>query len=113
MTIANPKPEVYATLSSLGYSTAQSSQNVFNEVPAITYRVINNHTRYDLDNQIVIQEVEIAVDIWANDSVTASSILSEVELKMRSINYRLQTSLDVPAPKGSLYHINATFKGLR
>ena len=113
MTLTNPKPEIYTALASLGYVASQSSQNVFNSLPAITYKIIGNETRYTLDNQIMIQEISVGIDIWTEDSVTASRILGEVESEMRSINYRLQTSLDVPSPKGSLYHISATFKGLR
>ena len=109
----NPKPEIFNKLKELGYPVAQSSQNKFNEVPAITFRIDGNYTDYSLDNDIASQEVTVTVDIWANDSVTASSILVLAETKMRELKYRLNTSLDVPSPEGALYHINATFIGLR
>ncbi|MBR3169200.1 hypothetical protein IKF23_02050 [Candidatus Saccharibacteria bacterium] len=79
----------------------------------MTYRIDGNATDYDLGNDIASQEITVTVDIWANDSVTASSILAEAEAKMRELKYRLNTSLDVPSPEGALYHINATFIGLR
>lgn len=113
MTLFNPKPEIFNKLRELGYPVVQSSKNVFNEVPALTYRIDGNATDYDLDNDIASQEITVTVDIWANDSVTASSILAEAEAKMRELKYRLNTSLDVPSPEGALYHINATFVGLR
>ena len=113
MTLFNPKPEIFSKLRELGYPVVQGSQKVFNEVPALTYRIDGNATDYDLDNDIASQRVIVTVDIWANDSVTASSILAEAETKMRELKYRLNTSLDVPSPEGALYHINATFVGLR
>ena len=113
MTLFNPKPEIFSKLRELGYPVVQSSKNVFNEVPALTYRIDGNAADYDLGNDIASQEITVTVDIWANDSVTASSILAEAEAKMRELKYRLNTSLDVPSPEGALYHINATFVGLR
>lgn len=113
MTLFNPKPEIFSKLNELGYPVTQSSQNVFNEVPAITFRIDGNDTEYYLENDIATQAVTVTIDIWTNDSVTASRILGEVEAKMREIKYRLNTSLDVPSPQGALYHINATFIGNR
>ena len=113
MSLFNPKPEIFNKLSELEYPVTQSSQNKFNEVPAITFRIDGNDTDYYLENEIASQEILVSIDIWANDSVTASSILVQVEAKMRELKYRLNTSLDVPSPEGALYHINATFIGNR
>ncbi len=113
MSLFNPKPEVYSKLSELNYPVTQSSQNKFNEVPAITFRIDGNETDYVLENDIASQRITVTIDIWTNDSVTASSILAQVEAKMRELKYRLNTSLDVPSPQGALYHINATFIGIR
>ena len=113
MTLYNPKPEIFKKLSELDYPVTQSSQNIFNTVPAITYSIQGNSADYDLDNEIASQSILVSVDIWTDDSKTASSILAQVEAKMRELLYRLNTSLDVPSPEGALYHINATFVGLR
>ncbi len=113
MTLFNPKPEIFNKLRELGHPVTQSSQNKFNEVPAITFRIDGNNTDYYLENDIASQEILVTIDIWTNDSVTASSILAQVEAKMRELKYRLNTSLDVPSPEGALYHINATFIGNR
>ncbi|MDO4271543.1 MAG: hypothetical protein Q4C83_00975 [Candidatus Saccharibacteria bacterium] len=110
----NPKQEIYKKLSEIkDAAVSQSSQNIFNEVPAITYRIDGNGANYDLDNEIAYQDVRVSIDIFTDDSVTASKLLAQVEAKMREMKYRLDTSLDVPSPKGALYHINATFNGLR
>ncbi len=113
MTLFNPKPEIFSKLSELGYPVMQSSQNKFSDVPAITFRIDGNSTEYYLENDIASQEILVSIDIWTNDSVTASSILAQAEAKMRELKYRLNTSLDVPSPEGALYHINATFTGNR
>lgn len=106
-----PKSEIYAKLNTLGYYCHQGAQAVFadNEVPAITFRIDNNSVNLDLDNEIASQDVEAVVDIWADDSVTASSILSSVEGAMREIGYRMTYSADVPSPEGCLFHINCRF----
>ncbi len=113
MTLFNPKPEIFSKLSELNYPVMQSSQNKFAEVPTITFRIDSNETDYYLENEIASQQVLVTIDIWTNDSVTASKILAQVEAKMRELKYRLNNSLDVPSPEGALYHINATFIGNR
>ena len=106
----NPKTEVYKILKELGYKTVQGSQAVFNQTPCITFTVQHNSVNLDLDNQITHQDVIVNVDIWADDSKTASAILAEVEAKMRSIFYRMTSSLDVPNPPDpSLFHTACSF----
>lgn len=106
-----PKTQIQKTLSELGYYCHQGAQASFadNEVPAITFRVDNNSVNLDLDNQIVSQDINVVVDIWADDSITASRILSEVEEAMRLNGYQMTYSADVPQPKGCLFHINCRF----
>lgn len=106
-----PKSQIYETLKALGYYCQQSSQSVFadDETPAITFRLNDNSVNLNLDNQISSQEIEVNVDIWTDDSVTGSRILSEVEEAMRSIGYRMTYSADIPFPEGSLYHTNCRF----
>ena len=110
----NPKPEIYAKLCEIeDVQVSQSSQNIFNTTPAITYRIDGNAADYYLENDIASQQILCSVDIWTDDSKTASILLVQVEAKMRELNYRLNNALDVPAPEGALYHINAAFVGLR
>lgn len=113
MSLYNPKPEIFKALKELGYPVTQGSQAVFNSVPAITFRINGNTTDYYLENDIASQEITATIDIWADDSITASKLLAKVEAKMRTLKYRLNNSLDVPSPEGALYHINATFTGNR
>lgn len=108
-----PKQEIYQALNTLGYTTVQGAQSVFNEAPAITFRIADNSTNLDLDNEIASQDIVAVVDIFADDSPTASGILSQAEAKMRSIGYRLSYSADVPSPEGALYHINSRFEAIR
>ena len=55
-----------------------------------------------------LEDIEIIVDIWAEDSVTASTVLSQVEDIMRRNNYIMSFSNDVPNI-GNLFHINNRF----
>lgn len=112
-TLNKPKAEVYAKLNSLGYACSQNSQAIFNDVPAITFYVGDNSPSYTLDNEIGVSNVQMIVDVWADDSVTASSVVEEVESAMREIGYLLSYSADVPTPEGALYHVNLRFDAIK
>lgn len=109
----NPKTEVFAKLKTLGYTCVQGSQAVFNSVPTITFSVGDNVPRYTLNKEISASDIEIVVDIWANDSVSASSVAKKVELAMREIDYLLTYSADIPFPEGSLYHTQMRFGAVK
>lgn len=104
-----PKSDIYNSLKKLNYYVSQSQPSTFNELPAIIFKIGNNSINYDLDYNIVHQDIEVILDIWAEDSVTASKVLSEVEEVMRLQNYMMSFSSDVPNI-GNLYHINNRFK---
>ena len=103
-----PKSDIYNSLNNLNYYVAQSQPPTFNDLPAIIFRVGNNSIEVDLDNEIRSQDIEIIIDIWAEDSVTASTVLSQVEGLMRNNNYKMSFSDDIPN-KGNLFHINSRF----
>ena len=104
-----PKKDVFNILSTLSYTLSQSSEAVFNELPTLTFRVGNNSVNLDLDNEILCQDIEIIIDIWAEDSVTASNMLNEVEALMRQHGYKLNFSADVPNVDKNLNHISTRF----
>lgn len=103
-----PKSDVYNSLKQLNYYVSQTQPATFNELPAIIFSVGNNALDYDLDNNIISQDLEIVIDIWAEDSVTASKVLSQVEEIMRLNLYKMSYSNDVPN-NGNLYHILTRF----
>lgn len=106
-----PKSDIYSSLKKLDYYVSQTQPPTFNELPAIIFNVGNNTLNYDLDNNIISQDLEIIVDIWAEDSVTASKVLSQVEEIMRLNLYNMSYSNDVPN-NGNLYHISNRFTKL-
>ena len=103
-----PKKDVFNSLKELGYYVSQTQPPTFNELPAIIFSVGSNSIITDLDNNILSQDLEIVIDIWAEDSVTASNVLSQVEEKMRLNLYNMSFSNDVPNI-GNLYHIATRF----
>ena len=111
----NPKPEIFAKLNSLGYSCKQGFQETFlkTEVPAITFTIGDKSARSELDGTPSAYDIEAIVDIWANDSVTASRIAGEVEAAMLDIEYLLTYSADVAAPEGCLNHMNLRFSAVK
>lgn len=90
------KVEINTLLSNLGHEVVQGSQTVFNDLPTITFNIGNNRPQLDLDGNILSQEVEVLIDIWADTSTAASSILVEVEEAMREAGYKLNYAADVP-----------------
>lgn len=105
-----PKTDIYNSLKSINnsYYVAQTQPSTFNTVPAIIFKVGNNSINTDLDNNILSQDLEIIIDIWAENSVTASSVLSQVEEVMRQNQYNMSYSNDVPN-NGNLFHIYSRF----
>lgn len=103
-----PKSEIYNLLKTLGYYVSQTQPDLFNELPAIIFNVNNNSVNLNLDNEIVSQELEIIIDIWADNSTQASAVLSEVEKQMRSQLYMMIYSADVPND-GNIHHIYCRF----
>ena len=104
-----PKSDIYNSLKTLNYYVSQTQPPVFNDLPAIIFRVGNNTIDTDLDNNILSQEIEVQVDIWAEDSVTASNVLSQVEEIMRKNLYKMSNSNDAPNIN-NLYHIVSRFR---
>lgn len=103
-----PKTDVYNSLKTLNYFVSQTQPTIFTDLPAIIFSVGNNGVTPDLDGNILSQDIEIQIDIWAEDSVTASTILSQVEELMRSNLYIMSYSNDVPNVS-NLYHIVCRF----
>jgi len=103
-----PKSDIYNSLKTLNYYVSQTQPTEFTDLPAIIFRVGDNSINTDLDNNIISQDIEIIIDIWAEDSVTASQVLSQVEEVMRLNYYNMSFSSDVPNV-GNLFHINSRF----
>lgn len=103
-----PKTDVYNSLKALPYHVSQTQPAIFTDLPAVIFSVGNNSVSTDLDGEISSQDIEIQIDIWAEDSVTASTILSQVEGIMRSNLYIMSFSNDVPNVS-NLYHIVCRF----
>lgn len=103
-----PKTDVYNSLKTLPYFVSQTQPTIFTDLPAIVFKVGNNGVSTDLDGEISSQDIEIQVDIWAEDSVTASTVLSQVEEIMRSNFYIMSFSNDVPNVS-NLYHTVCRF----
>lgn len=103
-----PKSDIYNSLKKLRYFVSQTQPPIFINLPAIIFKVGNNSINTDLDNIILSQDIEIQIDIWAETSVVASRVLSEVEEVMRLNHYNMSFSNDVPN-SGNLFHIVGRF----
>ena len=109
----NPKTEIYNALKDLGYACKQGNQDTFNSVPAITFTIGENVPQYTLNKEVSASNIQAIVDIWADDSITASRIAGEAELAMRNIDYLLTYSADIPFPAGSLFHIQMRYDAIK
>ena len=89
---------------------SQQSQNIFEVLPALTFYISNQKTAQDLSGQIVQQETEVTIDIWANTSTEASEILRKLEATLRAEKWKLVFSADVPNPDKTIFHTTTRFE---
>lgn len=102
------KTSFYALLDTLPYEIVQGSQTIFTQLPKITYTVASNTPRLNLDGKILAQDVEVKLDIWAETSTQASTMLQNVEQLLRNNGHRLTFNADVPNPE-DIVHISTRF----
>lgn len=98
-----PKALIYSKLSELttpfpDLAVYQDRPEVLEEAQVLTFRIQSNVPEYDLGFEIAIQDITVAVDIWANTSIETGQILIATESKMKEIGYRLGFATDVPDP---------------
>lgn len=104
------KTTVNSALSQItGASVSQGDQTVFNDLPAVTFIVLNNVPQYDLGDTILKQDAIVKVDIWGETSTQASATLVAAEAAMRSAGYHLSYTQDVPNQTENLFHITTRF----
>ncbi len=97
----DPKSGIYNLLKTIkDAQVAQWSSDDIVEFPAIRFLVLENRPVYELDNEMVFQVIEAEVNIWADDSVTTGTLLTEVEELLRGEGYLLQDARDFPDPDG-------------
>lgn len=104
-----PKTDIKNSLSTLNYKVMQSTQANFNELPIITFEILDNNISLFLDNSISYQTIIIKIDLWSDDSITTSNMLNEVEGIMRKNGYKLEFSSDVPNVDKSIFHTTTRF----
>ena len=103
-----PKKDINNRLKTLGVGVSQTQPTTFNKLPFINFEIINNNIDLFLDNTIKSQYIEAKIDIWANSSVEASNLLSQVEEVMREDLYLMTYSADIPNTS-DIYHITTRF----
>lgn len=107
-----PKKDIYKLLKELNVGVSQSQPTEFNALPYINFTITSNDIETDLNNEILYQNIEVQIDIWADNSIEASDLLGKVEEKMRKELYVLNYSADVPNI-GNIFHIVSRFKTKR
>lgn len=108
-----PKHDIYTALSTIPSVTVlQGSQKTIVNVPAITFFISDNTTELDLSNEISNQNIEVTIDIWAQNSTDADGLLTQIETNIRALGYRLSYCTDVPDPE-NICHINTRFSGIK
>lgn len=105
------KADAYAALSTIdGVDVSQGDQNVFNELPAVTFNLSNNFNNHALDGALLSQNAELKVDIWGNTSTEASGVLESVVAALLPLGYILSYTQDVPNPADSIIHVTTRFR---
>lgn len=104
----NPRKDVYAWLTAAGFNVAKQGQNVFNDLPTITYYIASQAHELTLDNEIGNARIAVQIDIWSEEA--GSDMLEQIEAIFRTHNYTLTFSADVPNIDSDLNHISARFE---
>jgi len=105
----NPKIRVYNLLTSIqGLTVYQFRPDVIAVIPSVTFFIEQNNPIYELDKLIGYQDVNAVIDIWAETSSQAGTLLTTIEEKLRGEGIRLVSSGDIPDPDG-LSRITARF----
>lgn len=108
-----PKHDIYEALSTIPSVTVrQASQKTEAVIPSITFFISDNALELDLSNEISRQDILVTIDIWAENSSAADTLLSQTETKMRELGYRLSFQIDVPDSQ-NICHINTRFTGIK
>ena len=110
----SPKQEVSEALNKIqGVVVAQAGDVVFNQLPALTFNEIDDVPDYDLDENIVNQEVMVMVDVWTNTSVGGKTLSDSVIAEMKKISFYVDFSGDIPNPDKRIYHKAIRFKAMK
>lgn len=103
-----PKTDIVTILKQLNAEVYQIRPEVLEVFPCVTYYIADNRPELVLEKEIGYQEIKVVIDIYANTSVEAGDLLTDLEEKMRAEDYRLDYSADVPDPDGYA-HITTRF----
>ncbi len=106
----NPRPDVVEWLEAAGINIVKQSQNVFNELPVVTYYLGNQANQLSLDRKIVNSKIAIQIDVWTDTSPEGSDLLIQIESILRQHNYNLAFSSDLPNIDDEVNHITARFE---
>lgn len=106
----NPRPDIVNWLKNEGINIVKQSQNVFNELPTVTYYLASQNNQLSLDNKIVNSTIAIQIDIWTDTGPKGSEILTQIEGILRQKNYNLVFSSDLPNIDSEVNHITARFE---
>ena len=101
----SPKEEVYSVLNTIAdVKIAQSGEVIRDDLPKLTFYTMDNRPHYDLNKDIQIQDVVVMVDVWTSSSVAGTDLANEVEDKMKTINFLVDFSHDIPTIDRKFYH---------
>jgi thioredoxin-like negative regulator of GroEL len=101
--------EIYTILNEIGgFTVYYESPEVIEVFPTVTYIVENNVPQYNLDKDIIKQDVSVKVDIWAETREEAQDILISIEAAMREANYLLAFNQALVDPDGGS-HVTTQF----
>lgn len=89
------KEEIYNILKKTGFKVYQNRPEKLVELPCVTFYILNNTPSYSLYPEVLKQNIEVIVDIWAKTSKETGSMLGEIFAKMLDYKYILQSNTDV------------------
>jgi len=108
-----PNKDIFNILNSLGYDVSLTSDNIINQKPSITYHVETNKPNLDTELNILYQDIEVVVNVWAESKVKTIEMTKEIYDIMGEHGYFAKLISDRPTLEPNLYHVFFRFSKIK
>lgn len=98
------KEHIYTQLNSLGYTVYHVRPEILRDFPCIIYQLGESLPEYLLDKTIGFQNNVYDIDVFAEKSTDATTIVEEIEEQLSDNGYTVDFVTDIPEDQHA--HVN-------
>lgn len=82
------------------------------KLPAITFSLAGNQTKYTLDSEYIGSMTVYKIDIWTRDATQAEQLLQRTSDILCAEGWVMDSASDMPTAQDDLVHITSRFHGV-